>query len=68
MDYKDVITAGFNKSLLRKLKKELNSASKSETSKASGNVELTENRRRIEDMADNRALSEELGVNIEELI
>ena len=67
MSHKDTITAGFNKSLLRKLKRELKDAAKTETNKAPSNIELAEKRRRIEDMADNKALADELGVNVMEL-
>ena len=67
MSYKDIITAAFNKSLLRKLKKEQKGASKAETKQEASNVTFTNKRRGVEDRAANRALAEELGVNVEDL-
>jgi hypothetical protein len=67
MSYKDIITAAFNKSLMRKLKKEQKGASKAETKQEASNVAFTNKRRGVEDRAANRALAEELGVNVEDL-
>ena len=67
MSYKDIITAAFNKSLMRKLKKEQKGASKAETKQEASNVAFTNKRRGVENRAANRALAEELGVNVEDL-
>tara|TARA_R110000803_G_scaffold89790_2_gene157071 strand:+ start:490 stop:687 length:198 start_codon:yes stop_codon:yes gene_type:complete len=64
MSYKETITATFNKALIKKLRKDVRSASKSETKLHSANVEFTKKRRHAEDIA----LAKELGVTIEELL
>ena len=67
MIYKDKIKAGFDKALLKKLNKEQKGASKAESQQEASNVAFTNKRRDAENRASDRALAEELGVNIKEL-
>tara|TARA_R110000868_G_scaffold13845_1_gene64337 strand:- start:32 stop:229 length:198 start_codon:yes stop_codon:yes gene_type:complete len=64
MSYKDTITASFNQALIKKLRKETKSASKSEMRLQTSNAEFTRKRRHAEDLA----LAKELGVTIKELV
>tara|TARA_R110000868_G_scaffold113343_1_gene304280 strand:+ start:251 stop:460 length:210 start_codon:yes stop_codon:yes gene_type:complete len=67
MSYKEGITASFNKVLLKKLRREQRGAAKSETDQEASNAAFTKTRREAENRASDRALAEELGVNITEL-
>mgnify|MGYP003645599477 CR=1 FL=1 len=64
MNYKDTITAEFNKALIKKLRKESKVATKSETRQQTRNADFTQKRRNAEDIA----LAKELGVTVKELL
>jgi len=64
MNYKEKITASFNKALGKKLRKEVRDAARGETKTRGTNAEHVKKRRHVEDMM----LARELGVTIEELI
>ena len=65
--YSDMITASINKALRKRLLNEAKGASKNEAANLFSNVAFTNKRRDAENRAANRALAEELGVNIKEL-
>tara|TARA_R110000851_G_scaffold301250_1_gene457605 strand:- start:167 stop:370 length:204 start_codon:yes stop_codon:yes gene_type:complete len=67
MSHKDGITASFNKELLNKLDIELNGAAKNEANQIASNAAFTNKRREGENRAVNRALAEELGVEVGDL-
>ena len=65
--YSEMITASINKALRKRLLKEASGASKNEAANLFSNVAFTNKRRDAENRAANRALAEELGVNVEDL-
>ena len=65
--YSEMITASINKTLKKKLLKEASGAPKNKAANLFSNVAFTNKRRDAENRAANRALAEELGVNVEDL-
>ena len=65
--YSEMITASINKALRKRLLNEARGVSKNEAANLFSNVAFTNKRRDAENRAANRALAEELGVNIKEL-